>query len=78
VLLPLLALLLLVFQVVLRCGLMGPWDAGAPLVAQLTDEVPETRAAALKVIKGCGCNGSLLHRTQPCPVTCWLLNAQLL
>ncbi|WIA08603.1 hypothetical protein OEZ85_008032 [Tetradesmus obliquus] len=40
-----------VIEVVLRCGLMGPWDAGAPLVAQLTDDVPETRAAALKVLQ---------------------------
>jgi hypothetical protein len=48
-------------QVVLRCGLMGPWDAGAPLVAQLTDEVPETCAAALKVRHG---SGSTINRSR--------------
>lgn len=36
-------------QVVLRGGLVAPWDAVPPLVAQLTDELPETRAAALRV-----------------------------
>jgi hypothetical protein len=36
-------------QVVLRGGLVAPWMAVPPLVAQLTDELPDTRATALKV-----------------------------
>lgn len=40
-------------QVVLRGGLVAPWDAVPPLVAQLTDELPETRTAALKVSNAC-------------------------
>jgi hypothetical protein len=56
--------LLLVPQVVLRCGLMGPWDAGAPLVAQLTDEMPETRTAALRVSSRNGSSNSQLVRAE--------------
>lgn len=36
-------------QVVLRGGLVAPWMAVPSLVAQLTDDLPETRATALKV-----------------------------
>lgn len=36
-------------EVVLRAGLVAPWTAVAPLVAQLTDEAVDTRQAALKV-----------------------------
>eukprot|EP00879_Flechtneria_rotunda_P021854 GHRR01023045.1.p1 GENE.GHRR01023045.1~~GHRR01023045.1.p1 ORF type:complete len:588 (+),score=234.95 GHRR01023045.1:158-1921(+) len=38
-------------EMVLREGLVAPWTAIAALVAQLTDEAPETRALALKVLK---------------------------
>lgn len=48
-------------QVVLRGGLVAPWDAVPPLVAQLTDELPETRTAALKVSNTCAATASPGH-----------------
>lgn len=36
-------------EVVLKGGHVAPWTAVSPLVAQLTDEAPDTRQAALKV-----------------------------
>eukprot|EP00775_Hariotina_reticulata_P010526 gene10526-10686_t len=38
-------------EVVLRGGLVAPWDAIPPLVAQLTDTAPDTRQAAHRVLK---------------------------
>jgi hypothetical protein len=56
-------------QVVLRGGLVAPWMAVPPLVAQLTDELPETRATALKVCVTSGLHSNTAHAV-PISSTC--------